>query len=219
MLSLDFINNEYEDTKTPAQRVCETIAIDILTGIIPDGKQLVEQQLCDRHHISRTPAREVLKDLQALGLIEIIPNRGAFVTAIGHRDVDDLYYMKSLLYPQCIRWAIERITDEEFAMLEDAFSFMRFYAPTEDIEKIQRIIHGFNAIIYNASHNKELETTLLRYDFLIKYANRGVRYPLDFMPSVLDEHRAIFEAFQQRNPEMGEEAAQIHAYKSMMRRK
>ena len=38
MLSLDFINNEYEDTKTPAQKVCESIAIDILTGILPDGK-------------------------------------------------------------------------------------------------------------------------------------------------------------------------------------
>lgn len=219
MLSLDFINNEYEDTKTPVQKACESIAIDILTGILPDGKQITEQKICEKHKMSRTPAREVLKDLQALGLIELIPNRGAFVTGITQRDVDDFYFMKSLLYPQCVKWAVERITDEEFAMLEDAFTFMQFYAATEDLEKIQRVIHGFNAIIYNASHNKELESSLLRYDFLIKYANMGVRYPLDFMPTVLEEQRAIFEAFRQKNPELGADAAQIHAYKSMMRRK
>lgn len=219
MLSLDFINNEYEDTKTPAQKVCESIAIDILTGIIPDGKQIVEQKLCEKYHMSRTPIREIIKDLQSLGLINLIPNRGAFVCGVTQRDVNDYFYMKSLLYPQCVKWAIERITDEEFAMLEEAFTFMQFYAATEDLEKIQRVIHGFNAIIYNASHNKELETTLLRYDFLIKYANMGVRYPLNFMPTVLEEHAAIFDAFKSRNPDAGAEAAQVHAYKSMMRRK
>lgn len=219
MLSLDFINNEYEDKKTPSQKACESIAIDILTGILPDGKQIVEQKVCEKYNLSRTPVREILKELESLGLAELIPNRGAFVTGITQRDVNDLYFMKSLLYPQCVKWAIERITDSEFAMLEDAFTFMQFYAATEDLEKIQRVIHGFNAIIYNASHNKELERSLLRYDFLIKYANLGVRYPLDFMPTVLEEQGAIFEAFRLKNPELGEEAAQIHAYKSMMRRK
>ena len=68
MLSLDFINNEYEDTKTPAQKVCESIAIDILTGILPDGKQIVEQKLCEKYKMSRTPIREIIKDLQMLGL-------------------------------------------------------------------------------------------------------------------------------------------------------
>ncbi len=219
MLSLDFISNEYEDSKTPAQKVCETIAIDILTGVLPDGKQIVEQKICEKYHMSRTPVREILKDLQSLGLIELIPNRGAFVSGVTQRDVNDFYYMKSLLYPQCVKWAIERITDEEFAMLEEAFTFMQFYAATEDLEKIQRVIHGFNAIIYNASHNKELEKTLLRYDFLIRYANMGVRYPLDFMSTVLEEHRAIFEAFQTKDPDLGADAAQVHAYKSMLRRK
>ena len=57
MLSLDFISNEYEDRKTPAQKVCETIAIDILTGVLPDGKQIVEQKICEKYHMSRTPVR------------------------------------------------------------------------------------------------------------------------------------------------------------------
>ena len=219
MLSLDFIKNEYQDKKTTVQTIAEDIAINILTGTMKDGKQIVEQRICDKYKIGRTLAREVLLELKALGLVEIIPNRGAFICTVTQRDVNDYFVMKSLLYPQCVRWGIERIMPEELEMLEDAFTFMEFYASTKDMAKIQRVILGFNAIIYNASHNSELERTLRRYDFLIRYANQGVRYPEDYMDAILEEHRAIFEAFKERDPEAGFEAAQIHAYRSIRRRK
>lgn len=219
MLSLDFLNNDYEDTKSPAQKAEEAIAIDILTGTLRPGQRIAEHTLCDKYDMSRTPVREILNKLAAAGLVKLIPNRGAFVVGITERDVEDFFYMKSLLYPQCVKWAIERITDEEFASLEETFSFMEFYTATEDLEKMQKINHGFEAIIYNASHNSELERTLLRYDFLIRYANLDIKYPLNYLPTVLEEHRAIFDAFRERKPDMGAEAAQIHAYKSMLRRK
>ncbi len=219
MLSLDFINNEYEDTKTHAQKVCESIAVDILTGVIPDGMQIVEQKLCEKYNMSRTPVREIMRDLQGIGLVKLIPNRGAFVCSLSQRDVNDIFYMKSLLYPQCVKWAIERITEEEFAVLEEAFAFISFYAATDDLEKFLRVVRGFNAIIYNASHDGELERTLLRYDFITRNVNMEVRFSPNYMEEALEELSAIFEAFKLRNPDMGEEAAQIAAYKSMARRK
>ena len=60
---------------------------------------------------------------------------------------------------------------------------------------------------------------MLRYDFLIRYANKDISYPLNYLPTVLEEHRAIFQAFLDKNPDAGAEAAQIHAFKSMLRRK
>jgi len=84
---------------------------------------------------------------------------------------------------------------------------------------MQKINRGFEAIIYNASHNSEMETALLKYDFIIRYANLDVKYPLNYLTTVLEEHRAIFTAFRDRNPEAGADAAQIHAFRSMMRRK
>ncbi len=219
MLSLDFLKNEYQDKKTTVQTVAEEIAIKILTGTLPDSRQIVEQRLCEKYHISRTLAREVLHELKAMGVVEIIPNRGAFIRSVTQRDVNDYFMMKSLLYPQCVRWAIERIMPEELETLEEAFSFMEFYASTKDMEKIRRVIQGFNAIIYNASHNAELERTLLRYDFLIRYANQGVRFSHDDVDVILEELQEIFEAFKARDPELGYDAAQVHAYKSMLRRK
>ena len=54
----------------------------------------------------------------------------------------------------------------EFSMLEETFAFMEFYTATDDMEKMQKINRGFEAIIYNACHNREMESLLLRYDFL-----------------------------------------------------
>ena len=167
MLSLDFLSNDYEDNKSPAKKAEEYIAIDILTGNLRKGQRIVEQALCEKFGMSRTPIREILGRLASSGLIELIPHRGAFVAGITERDVDDIFYMKSLLYPQCVQWAIERITDEEFAMLEETFAFMEFYTATEDSEKMQKINRGFEAIIYDACHNKEMEAALLKYDFII----------------------------------------------------
>ena len=219
MISLDFLNNDYEDTKSPAQKAEESIAIDILTGVLKPGQRLAEQALCDKYSMSRTPIREILGRLASSGLVNIIPNRGAFVSGVTERDIDDYFYMKILLYPQCVKWSVERITDEEMSALEETFAFMEFYTATEDLDKMIKINRGFEAIIYNASHNPELERTLLRYDFFIRYANYDIKYPLNYLPTVLEEHRAIFDAFKNKKPEAGAEAAQIHSYRSMLRRK
>ena len=77
-------------------------------------------------------------------------------------------------------------------MLEETFAFMEFYTATDDMEKC-KINRGFEAIIYNACHNREMESLLLRYDFFIRYANADVKYPINYLSTVLEEHRAILK--------------------------
>lgn len=219
MLNIDFLNNDYEGGKTAAEKVEEAISIDILTGVLKPGSRIIEDKLCEKYHMSRTPLRQIIQKIAANGLIQLIPNRGAFVIGITERDVEDYFYIRSLLYPQCVKWAIQRITEEEYSMLEETFYFMEFYTATGDMDKMHRINSGFDAIIYNACHNLQLERALLKYDFIIKYVNYGIIYPHNYLTTVLEEHRAIFNAFRDKNPDAGYEAAQIHAYKSMLRRK
>lgn len=219
MINLDFLSNDYEEKKTISQKIEEELKTDILTGKRRDGQRIVEQDLCDAYGISRTPVREILRRIEAEGLIETIPNRGAFVRAFSMQDIDDFFYLKSLLEVQCVRWAIQRITDEEMNTLEEIFEFMEFYTMSDDLDKMVRINQGFDAAIYDAAHNKEMEHTLLRYNFYIRHANAHVRYPINYLSTVLEEHRAIFRAFQARDPEAGAEATEIHMMKTIIRRK
>ena len=219
MLDINYIKNEYELPKTQLEKVEEEIIIDILTGKMHSGQRIVEQDLCQRFGLSRTPIRQVLNKIATQGLIRLEQNRGAIVNGLTSRDIDDMLQMRFLLEPQAVKWAIERITKEEMSLLEETFAFMEFYTRTDDFNKMVRINHGFDSIIYDACGNKELERTLQRYAFYIGYANSYILYPLNYLPTVLEEHRAIYNAFVVHDPEAGYEAAQVHAYKSMLRGK
>lgn len=219
LTKLDFLSNDYKEKKTPAQLAEEAIEKDIISGRIAPGKRINEQDICKRFNMSRTPVREILRRIEGNGLAKSIPNRGVFAVGLTQQDLDDIFYLKILLEVQCVRWAIERITEEQLELLGETFDFMQFYTMSDDLDKMLRINEGFDAIIYNAAHNKELEKRLNRYNFLINNANADVKYPLNYLTTVLEEHRAIYEAFVQRDPDAGAEATEIHLYKSMLRRK
>ena len=53
MLTLDFLSNDYKEKKTQAQIVEENIEIDIITGRIPAGKRINEQDICKAYNMSR----------------------------------------------------------------------------------------------------------------------------------------------------------------------
>ena len=216
---LDFLSNDYKEKKTPAQLAEEAIEKDIISGRIAPGKRINEQDICKRFNMSRTPVREILRRIEGNGLAKSIPNRGVFAVGLTQQDLDDIFYLKILLEVQCVRWAIERITDEQLELLGETFDFMQFYTMSDDLDKMLRINEGFDAIIYNAAHNKELEKRLNRYNFLINNANAEVKYPLNYLPTVLEEHRAIYQAFVEKNPDAGAEATEVHLYKTMLRRK
>lgn len=219
LTKLDFLSNDYKEKKTPAQLAEEAIEKDIISGRIAPGKRINEQDICKRFNMSRTPVREILRRIEGNGLAKSIPNRGVFAVGLTKQDLDDIFYLKILLEVQCVRWAIERITEEQLELLGETFDFMQFYTMSDDLDKMLRINEGFDAIIYNAAHNKELEKRLNRYNFLINNANADVKYPLNYLTTVLEEHRAIYDAFVARDPDAGAEATEIHLYKSMLRRK
>ncbi len=216
---LDFLSNDYKEKKTPAQLAEEAIEKDIISGRIAPGKRINEQDICKRFNMSRTPVREILRRIEGNGLAKSIPNRGVFAVGLTQQDLEDIFYLKILLEVQCVRWAIERITDEQLELLGETFDFMQFYTMSDDLDKMLRINEGFDAIIYNAAHNKELEKRLNRYNFLINNAHADVKYPLNYLSTVLEEHRAIYNAFVAKDPDAGAEATEIHLYKSMLRRK
>src|SRR5690554_5674533 len=61
----------------------------IVTGALKPGQRISERSLLEEHaDLSRTPLREALKILNAEGLIQLSPNRGAFVTRLSMKEID-----------------------------------------------------------------------------------------------------------------------------------
>ncbi len=183
---------------------------DILRGRLKSGEKLSEQQVCDQYGLSRTPVREAFRQLELEGLIETIPNRGAFVVGLTQRDLADLFEMRKAYEILAVRWAVERITKEEREKLEEAYEFMEFYTMKGEADKMLNINMQFHNLIYNASHNRMLRHTLSTYQLYLKETEANSAYLDGHLEQVLKEHKKIFEAFTNKDPEAGAAAVAAH---------
>lgn len=168
---------------------------DILQGKLKPGEKLTEQRVCSEYVVSRTPVREAFQKLENDGLIETIPNRGAFVVGVTDRDIQDMYELRKAYEAIAVRWAIQRITDEEFKALQEAYEFMEFYTMKKDIEKMLNINMQFHQLIYNAAHNRMLLHTLTNFQIYTKQRRGNKTYADNYLEEVLSEHQEIFQAF------------------------
>lgn len=192
---------------------------DILSGKLKKDQKLTEQVICEEYKVSRTPVREALVALESEGLIETIPNRGAFVVGLSEQDMEDIFTLRKIYEVQATKWAIERITDEEMESLEENFDFMEFYTMKNDINKMLNINVNFHQMIYKASHNRLLQHLLSSYQIYVKHTKAVAMKKEHYLETILAEHRAIFQAFKDKDVEAGAIAMMAHMENSKDRHK
>ena len=165
---------------------------------------LNEQKLCaEMGNISRTPMRDALGRLEQEGLIEMIPNRGAFVTGFGDQDVADMYEMRKVYEVLAFEWAVERITPEELEEIKNAYELMEFYTHKKEYEKTSEQNTHFHELIYKASHNRLLTQILTSYQYYTKQFKVGSEANYDHMDDLLEEHYEILQSLETKDAKRG----------------
>lgn len=181
----------------------ERLRNDILIEKLLPGSKLTEKEICDEYDVSRTPVRESLKNLETEGLIELIPNRGAFVVGFSLGDMKDLLELRKTYELLAVKWAIQRIYDDELEQLEKDFEYMKFYTRQNEIKKLSDINNNFHNTIYQATHNRMLINILKLYNYYIKHSNLTVSTDEDHLDDILTEHTNIFNAFIMQDVDEG----------------
>jgi len=167
---------------------------DILRGKFPEGAKLSEQSICDEYMVSRTPVREAFQKLELEGIISIIPNRGAFVSALSKQDVDDVYEIMKALESVAVKLAIDRISEEEIKSLQETYELMEFYTVKADLEKLAVMNERFHNLIYEATTNSMIIQTLSSCQARVRNNRFRKTRGTDYLEEELAEHEAIFMA-------------------------
>ena len=191
---------------------------DILSGELPSGSKLTEAAVCKKYNVSRTPVREAFRQLESDGLVENIPNRGAFVAGLSKRDISDLFDLRALFEIQAVEWAIRRMTDEDIDALKETVEFMEFYTLKDDVEKVLSFNSQFHNIIYAGTKDRMIQKTLSTYQTYLKHSAPARTYTGDYLRTILEEHKSIFSAVENRNVAAGRKAMQYHMEQSKLRR-
>ncbi len=195
----------------------EELRSDILSNGLKDGSKLSEAYVCKKYNVSRTPVREALFQLEAEGLIEIIPNRGAFVKGLSERDISDVFDMRCLLEMKAAEWAIIRMSYEEIDKLHETLDFMELYTLRGDNERISEFNTEFHNIVYEGCGDRFLQNTLITYRTYLRKSLPDVYHTPEQLSEILKEHKAIYLAFETRNAELGRRMMEDHMYRSKAR--
>jgi DNA-binding GntR family transcriptional regulator len=93
-----------------ADELAARIASEIITGDLQAGSWLRQKTLGERYGVSRQPVREALRQLQAYGMVEMHPRRGALVRRPSPRDMREAYLVRAELEGLAAALAAQRIT-------------------------------------------------------------------------------------------------------------
>ena len=102
-----------EETTTLANKVCELMVNDIITGAIAQGQKLNEPELARIHGISRGPLREAMSRLEAMRLITRTPNVGARVITLSYEELLEIYQIRETLEGLAAKLAAQAMSVDE----------------------------------------------------------------------------------------------------------
>jgi DNA-binding GntR family transcriptional regulator len=90
----------------------------ILSGSVPAGTQLRQDALAEQYGVSRIPVREALFQLEAEGLVHIIPHKGAVVPELSLEEINDVFDLRTILEPRMLAASASRFTAKDFSALD-----------------------------------------------------------------------------------------------------
>jgi DNA-binding GntR family transcriptional regulator len=139
-----------------ASVITRAIEHDILDGTLKPGSRINEQQLAQRHGVSRGPIREAVRALEGAGLVRSVPNRGVFVRRLSVPEVRELYDIRAALFGLAGRLFAGRATAAEIERLEELLAQMETAAAERDFDAYYPLNLAFHELIVDGSGNRTL---------------------------------------------------------------
>ncbi len=102
-----------------ADEVYRELERQIILGVLRPRERLVEVELCRKLGVSRTLLREVFRRLEGVGLVALTPNRGAVVRDFSPEEIEDLYFVRSVLEGAVASLIVERVRPQDLRDLRD----------------------------------------------------------------------------------------------------
>jgi DNA-binding GntR family transcriptional regulator len=213
---------------TKADDIALAIEEAIVSGELAPGTVLRQEQLSERFSVSRTPIREALRRLAALGLVSFEPNRGVRVRTVTREELYEAFLVRAELESLVTELAAPRMTEEDLAELVAAEK--RFHRLTEELRSREpgrdrrnltsewvRANHAFHDVIYRVADVPYIEQ-------IAKSARRTFSGPAVWAPGgpEMDElyaandrqHRAIRHALAARSAAGARALARAHVLSS-----
>ena len=182
----------------------------ILTGSLRPMERITENKVAASYGLSRTPVREAFRRLETEGLIQVIPQRGSFVSQPSVEDILEIYQIRMPLECMSARIAAERIEVDQLEELETLVNAERARAEGRSAERSLRASARFHAALYACTRNKRLASFLM--DMQNQVHRVRVLWPSTVarLEETWEEHAGILTALRARDGAQAERLMRQH---------
>jgi DNA-binding GntR family transcriptional regulator len=196
-----------------SERVYQGLKRDIIRGVFQPGEALSEKNLARRYRGSRTPVREAAVRLQQEGLMQIVANRGYFITPITIQSVNEIYDFRAAVEGACAELAAQGKSDS--ALIQRIVLLAQTEYRVDDRESYTHFIEAdteFHVAIAQLTRNPLLIRAVadMRCQMeRIMFASVDVGY---YGELPVREHREIVEAIQKHDAPLARKCMCEHIY-------
>ena len=182
----------------------------ILTGVIKPRERLIEADLAQRLNVSRYLIRDGLKILEAKGLVKIIPYKGAVVTDLSEKEIEDIFIMRVVLERLAIQLGLQNIRPADIKALK---KLARQFEDCYNNNNIQNMIstnEKFHDYIFGLSNNPALTQMIVDMRTRLHIVRYAAWSSPEVLERIVEEHQLYIKALTKKDFETLNELAEKH---------
>lgn len=196
------------------EQLVHALEAAIMAGVIPVDSWLRQETVAAEFNVSRTPVREALRVLQANGMVEVVPNRGALVRGPTPRDIREAYVVRAELEGFAAELAARGIRDDELRRLQEAEKLFEGLVeeflserptrdPTPREASWMQANDSFHLAVQRGAANLRLQAAIetLHRSFPRNLTWSALSGDSRLLADNVREHRGIRTAIEERDPE------------------
>lgn len=186
-----FIDRHRPRFRTATEFIEAALRDAILSGALPGGAPLRQEDIAAAFGVSRMPVREALRQLEARALVEFHPHRGAVVTVISASDMADLSAIRTALEPAALRASLPNLTPADLDLAAELVAEM----DTEtDAGRMGELNRRFHMTLYARCGLPRLLALVEQHLAAVDRTLRFQFAALDYAEPSQDEHHALLAA-------------------------
>ena len=182
----------------------------IISGYFKAGDRLVERSLCDELGVSRTVVREVIRYLEAEGLIENLPKKGPIVAILTWEVAEQIYDIRLLLESEAAKDCAKAATSKDKKDLhQKLLRIAKASHDHDDIERIEASQAFYESLFSIAKHHIAWEIVQRLNSRISRLRALTLRSP-ERQVAGFERMSRIYEAIEENNPEQAKDAVKQH---------
>jgi DNA-binding GntR family transcriptional regulator len=180
--------------KSTADFVTAEIRRLILSGELPAGARVDQEELAEQLEVSRHPVRQAIDRLGERGFVIIQPHRSAIVAEISIADMEELYGARRVLEDWAIRESWNRSAAVTEADLAPSFKILESVDPAEDLDAFMTANRDFHLAMHRGCGNRHVLRTITSLFDLSERYQRAALHQAPRQDASKRDHREMMQA-------------------------